>query len=143
MATEVQVPTLGESITEGTLAQWLKKPGEAVAADEAIASLETDKVSVEVPAPGAGLLTEQLGAEGDTVAVGAAIARIDENATAGAAPAASPAQAAAATTTNPAGAGETRALRGDEHAPEAVPVSAEASSGDDPITTLSPAVLRA
>ena len=48
MATDVQVPTLGESITEGTLAQWLKKPGEAVAADEPIASLETDKVSVEV-----------------------------------------------------------------------------------------------
>ena len=49
MATDVQVPALGESITEGTLAQWLKKPGEAVAADEPIASLETDKVSVEVP----------------------------------------------------------------------------------------------
>src|SRR3954471_14743833 len=98
MATEVQVPTLGESITEGTLAQWLKKPGEAVAADEAIASLETDKVSVEVPAPVAGVLTEQLVAEGDTVAVGAAIARIDQNASA-AAPAPgppSPAQSAAA-----------------------------------------------
>src|SRR3954452_16017959 len=105
MATEVQVPTLGESITEGTLAQWLKKPGEAVAADEAIASLETDKVSVEVPAPVAGVLTEQLVAEGDTVAVGAAIARIDEKAPAGAG--ASPAQTAAASTTNPAGAGET------------------------------------
>ena len=102
MATDVEVPALGESITEGTLAQWLKKPGEAVAADEPIASLETDKVSVEVPSPVAGVLTEQLVKEGDTVAVGAVIARIDEGATARAA--AAPAQAAAdAATTNPAG----------------------------------------
>ena len=103
MATDVEVPALGELITEGTLAQWLKKPGEAVAADEPIASLETDKVSVEVPSPVAGVLTEQLVREGDTVAVGAVIARIDQNATAGCAPAPSPAQAAAASTTNPAG----------------------------------------
>src|SRR5437763_1024583 len=75
MATDVQVPALGESITEGTLAQWLKKPGEAVAADEPIASLETDKVSVEVPSPVAGVLTEQLVKEGDNVAVGAVIER--------------------------------------------------------------------
>ena len=53
MATDVAVPALGESITEGTLAQWLKKPGEAVAADEPIATLETDKVSVDVPSPSA------------------------------------------------------------------------------------------
>src|SRR5689334_24673309 len=118
MATDVQVPALGESITEGTLAQWLKKPGEAVAADEPIASLETDKVSVEVPSPVAGVMTEQLAAEGDNVAVGAVIARIDQNATAGpAAPASAPAEAAAAANTNPPGAGETPALRGDEHAP--------------------------
>src|SRR5881398_1581550 len=111
MATDVQVPALGESITEGTLAQWLKKPGEAVAADEPIASLETDKVSVEVPSPIAGVLTEQVVAEGDTVAVGAVIARVDANASAGAAvPQASPSQAAATSVTNPAGAGETPAL---------------------------------
>src|SRR6476660_3226495 len=101
MATDVQVPVLGESITEGTLAQWLKKPGEAVAADEPIASLETDKVSVEVPSPIAGVLTEQLAGEGDTVAVGAVIARIDPIPTAGAGGASTPAQAAAASTTNP------------------------------------------
>src|SRR5947209_18945088 len=86
MATDVEVPALGESITEGTLAQWLKKPGEAVAADEPIASLETDKVSVEVPSPIAGVLTEQLVGECETVAVGAVIARIDQNASAGVAP---------------------------------------------------------
>ncbi|HKP33277.1 MAG TPA: 2-oxoglutarate dehydrogenase complex dihydrolipoyllysine-residue succinyltransferase [Sphingomicrobium sp.] len=135
MSTDVEVPALGESITEGTLAQWLKKPGEAVAADEPIASLETDKVSVEVPSPVAGVLTEQLVKEGDTVAVGAAIARIDEKATAGAS---APAQSAAAATTNPAGAGETPALRGDDTAPVA-----DAAQDDDQITTLSPAVRRA
>ena len=137
MATDVQVPALGESITEGTLAQWLKKPGEAVKADEPIASLETDKVSVEVPSPVAGVLTEQLVEEGDNVAVGAVIARIDETATATAA-APTPAETAAAETTNPAGAGETPALKGDSTAPVA-----EAEAEEDHITTLSPAVRRA
>src|SRR3546814_13059035 len=77
MATDVQVPTLGESITEATLGQWLKQPGDTVAADEPIASLETDKVAVDVPSPVAGVLSEQLFGEGDTVNVGAVIARID------------------------------------------------------------------
>ena len=139
MATDVQVPALGESITEGTLSQWLKKPGEAVAADEPIASLETDKVSVEVPSPIAGVLTEQLVKEGDTVAVGAPIARIDENASASAAPP----PAAPAVTTNPAGAGENPQLRGSDHAPEPELATAETSSADEHITTLSPAVRRA
>ena len=143
MATDVEVPALGESITEGTLANWLKKPGEAVAADEPIAELETDKVSVEVPSPVAGVLTEQLVKAGDTVAVGAVIARIDQNASAGAAVQPSPAEAAAAATTNPPGAGETPLLRGDEHAPEPAMADAGASSDDDHITTLSPAVRRA
>ena len=137
MATDVEVPALGESITEGTLAQWLKKPGEAVKADEPIASLETDKVTVEVPAPIAGVLSEQLVKEGDTVAVGALIARIDEKGAA-AAPAPESAQVAADATTNPAGAGETPALRGDDHAPVA-----EHDQDDDHIMTLSPAVRRA
>src|SRR5436190_23453094 len=87
MATDVKVPTLGESITEATIGQWLKKPGEAVAADEPIASLETDKVSVEVPSPIAGTLSEQLFKEGDTVEVGAVIARIGEASGAAIAPA--------------------------------------------------------
>lgn len=77
MSTEVKVPTLGESISEATLGQWLKKPGEAVAADEPIASLETDKVAVEVPAPAAGVMGAQLVAEGETVSVGAIIAMIE------------------------------------------------------------------
>ena len=74
MATEVLVPTLGESITEATLGEWLKKPGDAVRADEPIASLETDKVSVEVPSPVAGVMGAHAGAVGDTVQVGAMIA---------------------------------------------------------------------
>jgi 2-oxoglutarate dehydrogenase E2 component (dihydrolipoamide succinyltransferase) len=143
VATDVEVPALGESITEGTLANWLKKPGEAVAADEPIAELETDKVSVEVPSPVAGVLAEQLVQAGDTVAVGAVIARIDDKAPAAAPPQPSPSQAAAASATNPAGAGETPLLRGDEHAPEPAMADAETSSADDHITTLSPAVRRA
>jgi 2-oxoglutarate dehydrogenase E2 component (dihydrolipoamide succinyltransferase) len=138
MATEVKVPTLGESITEGTLAQWLKKPGDAVAQDEAIASLETDKVSVEVPSPVAGVFGEALVKEGDTVEVGAPIARIDEGGQAAPAPAE---QGAESTETNPAGAGETPQLRGSEHAPDAAPT--ESSDGSDGVTTLSPAVRRA
>jgi 2-oxoglutarate dehydrogenase E2 component (dihydrolipoamide succinyltransferase) len=82
MATEVKVPALGESITEATLGAWLKKPGEAVAADEPVASLETDKVSVEVPSPVAGTFGEALVAEGDTVNVGAVIATIGNGAAA-------------------------------------------------------------
>jgi len=82
MATDVIVPTLGESITEATLGQWLKQPGEAVKADEPIASLETDKVAVEVNAPTAGVLAEHVASEGDTVQVGAVIARIQEGASA-------------------------------------------------------------
>src|SRR5206468_4612801 len=111
--------------------------------DEPIASLETDKVRVDVPSPIAGVLTEQLVAEGDTVAVGAVIARIDPNASAGAAAQPSPAQAAAAATTNPAGAGENPQLKGSEHAPEPAAANAETSSADDPIMTMSPAVRRA
>ncbi|HEY0626426.1 MAG TPA: 2-oxoglutarate dehydrogenase complex dihydrolipoyllysine-residue succinyltransferase [Allosphingosinicella sp.] len=133
MATDVTVPTLGESITEATLGQWLKKPGEAVAADEPIASLETDKVAVEVPSPVAGVMGEQVVAEGATVNVGALIARIEAGD--GAAPA--PAEAAVqASEVNPAGPAETPALKEDEHAPHA-------EGGEEGGSlTLSPAVRR-
>ena len=88
MATEVKVPTLGESVTEATVGQWLKKPGEAVKVDEPIVSLETDKVAVDVPAPVAGTLGDIIAKEGDTVNVGALLALINEGAAATAAPAA-------------------------------------------------------
>jgi 2-oxoglutarate dehydrogenase E2 component (dihydrolipoamide succinyltransferase) len=77
MTTDVIVPALGESITEASVGQWLKQPGDAVAADEPIVSLETDKVAVEVPSPVAGVMGAQLFAVGDTVAVGARIAIIE------------------------------------------------------------------
>jgi 2-oxoglutarate dehydrogenase E2 component (dihydrolipoamide succinyltransferase) len=95
MATEIKVPVLGESVTEGTIAEWLKQPGEAVAADEPICSIETDKVAVDVPSPVAGIMSEHRAAVGDTVEVGAVIAVIEAGATAAAAPAAAKAEAPA------------------------------------------------
>ena len=74
MSTEVRVPTLGESVTEATVATWFKKPGDAVAVDEMLCELETDKVTVEVPSPVAGTLGEIVAAEGDTVGVDALLA---------------------------------------------------------------------
>ena len=97
MATDVIVPALGESITEASVGQWLKQPGEAVAADEPIVALETDKVAVEVPAPVAGVMGEQLFKPGDTVTVGALIARIEEGAAVASAPPARPAVTVEAT----------------------------------------------
>lgn len=116
MSAEVKVPTLGESVSEATLGQWLKQPGDAVALDEPIASLETDKVAVEVPSPVAGVMGQQIVKEGETVAVGALIAVIEDGA--GAAAPASVAQAAAA-----------------------APAVSEGAAGDVP--ALSPAVRRA
>ena len=105
MATEVLVPVLGESITEATLGEWLKQPGDAVAADEPIASLETDKVSIEVPSPVAGTMGAHAVAVGDTVQVGAMIATVDAGAGAPAraeAPQPAVTQAAAAPAPTPA-----------------------------------------
>ncbi len=94
MTTEIRVPTLGESVTEATIAQWFKKPGEAVAVDEPLVELETDKVTLEVPAPAAGMLSEVLANEGDTVEVNALLGTIAEGEGAKpAAPSASPAAA--------------------------------------------------
>ena len=94
--TEVRVPTLGESVTEATVATWFKKPGDAVAQDEMLCELETDKVTVEVPSPAAGTLADIVAAEGETVGVDALLANISEGADAAApAPAAAPAAAPA------------------------------------------------
>ena len=81
MATEIKVPTLGESVTEATVARWLKHPGDTVAMDDPLVELETDKVTLEVNAPAAGTLTDVLAAEGANVAVGAVLGRIGEGAT--------------------------------------------------------------
>lgn len=122
MSTEVKVPVLGESITEATLGQWLKKPGEPVAVDEPIASLETDKVAVEVPSPVAGIMGAYAVEEGATVNVGAVIASIDAGTGAAAAPAAVAAAVAPAVTST------------------AAPAPAAASENSD--LPLSPAVRR-
>ncbi|MFA7601393.1 MAG: 2-oxoglutarate dehydrogenase complex dihydrolipoyllysine-residue succinyltransferase [Novosphingobium sp.] len=87
MSSEVKVPTLGESVSEATIGQWLKQPGDVVKLDEPIASLETDKVAIEVMAPVAGVMGQHIAKEGETVLVGAVIATIeDTTAVAGAAP---------------------------------------------------------
>ena len=78
--TEVRVPTLGESVTEATVATWFKKPGDAVAQDEMLCELETDKVTVEVPSPAAGTLGDIVAVEGETVGVDALLANISEGA---------------------------------------------------------------
>src|SRR5437763_8921121 len=75
---EIRVPTLGESVTEATIGKWFKKPGEAVAVDEPLVELETDKVTIEVPAPAAGVLAEIAAKDGETVAVGALLGQIRE-----------------------------------------------------------------
>ena len=125
MSTEVKVPVLGESITEATLGQWLKKPGEAVAIDEPIASLETDKVAIEVPSPVAGVMGAYAVEEGATVNVGAVIASIEAGSGAPAAP--TPAAVAAA------------APQPVATAPAPAPVAAPAENSDLP---LSPSVRR-
>ncbi|NNE51933.1 MAG: 2-oxoglutarate dehydrogenase complex dihydrolipoyllysine-residue succinyltransferase [Sulfitobacter sp.] len=84
--TEVRVPTLGESVTEATVATWFKKPGDAVAVDEMLCELETDKVTVEVPSPVAGTLAEIVAGEGETVGVDALLANITEGAAGSEAP---------------------------------------------------------
>jgi len=131
MATDVTVPTLGESITEATVGQWLKAIGDTVLADEPIVSLETDKVSVEVPSPVAGTLAEQLVAVGATVAVGALIARVGEGV------AAAPAAAVAAPAASATPAAETATSRADDHAEVDKPGAASDA------LRLSPAVRRA
>jgi 2-oxoglutarate dehydrogenase E2 component (dihydrolipoamide succinyltransferase) len=117
MTSEVKVPALGESVSEATIGQWLKQPGDTVALDEPIASLETDKVAIEVGAPAAGVMGAHLAKVGDNVAVGALIALIE----------------AAGSAANPAATSTP--------APAAKAAAAPAVSGDT--TTLSPAVRRA
>src|SRR5262245_42433407 len=126
---EIRVPTLGESVTEATIGKWFKKPGDPVAVDEPLVELETDKVTIEVPAPAAGTLAAVAAKGGDTVAVGALLGEIREGA--GAAPSkTAPAPAGRpdqkTTTTAPINAAE------EQPAPR-VPPKAEAPKGDMPV----------
>jgi 2-oxoglutarate dehydrogenase E2 component (dihydrolipoamide succinyltransferase) len=123
MSTEVKVPTLGESVAEATIGSWFKQPGEAVKADEPIASLETDKVAIDVMAPMDGIMGQQLAKEGDNVSVGAVIATIEQGSGAPAAkPAATPAPSPA---------------------PAPAPAEAPAAASDGDAVVLSPSVRRA
>jgi 2-oxoglutarate dehydrogenase E2 component (dihydrolipoamide succinyltransferase) len=128
MTTEVKVPTLGESVTEATVGELLKNVGDAVAVDEPIISLETDKVAVEAPSPVAGVIKEFKVGVGDTVEVDAVIAVIEE----GAAPA------------KPSGEDAPKAAAPDAGVEKAAPAQAKEASGSaDASQTLSPAVRRA
>jgi len=124
MSTEVRVPTLGESVTEATVATWFKQPGDAVAVDEMLCELETDKVTVEVPSPVAGTLSEIVAAEGETVGVDALLAQIAEGAAA-AAPAAKKAEPKAEAAPAPA-----NATKDVEDAPSAKKMMAENNLSD-------------
>src|SRR5260370_2030812 len=75
---EIRVPALGESVTEATIGKWFKQPGDPVAVDEPLVELETDKVTIEVPAPAAGVLGDIAAKDGETVAVGALLGQIKE-----------------------------------------------------------------
>src|SRR5712691_1648810 len=101
---DIRVPTLGESVTEATIGKWFKQPGDAVAVDEPLVELETDKVTIEVPAPAAGVLSDIAAKDGATVAVGAVLGHIKEGATAAAtSPTGKPDEKTS--TTKPTGAG--------------------------------------
>ena len=127
---EIRVPALGESVTEATIGKWFKKPGEAVAVDEPLVELETDKVTIEVPAPAAGVLADIAAKDGDTVAVGAVLGQIKEGA-GGSAKAAAAATPGASPPTSPP----------PQSAPAAAPkpAPATAKSSDAP---LAPSVRR-
>ncbi|PLC40757.1 dihydrolipoyllysine-residue succinyltransferase [Ralstonia pickettii] len=124
---EVKVPQFSESVEEGTLISWKKKPGEAVAQDEILIEVETDKVVLEVPAPSAGVLTEVLVADGATVTSEQLLAKIDTEGKAGAAApaAAAPAPAAAAPAPAPAAAAPAAAAAGGVAMPSAAKLMAE------------------
>jgi 2-oxoglutarate dehydrogenase E2 component (dihydrolipoamide succinyltransferase) len=131
MSIEVRVPTLGESVTEATIATWFKKPGDRVAVDEMLCELETDKVTVEVPSPAAGTLGEIIAGEGETVGVNALLATIAESA--GEAPAAAPAPAAEKPAEAPQAAPAPSPRKDVEDAPSAKKAMAEAGLSRDQV----------
>jgi len=132
---EIRVPTLGESVTEATIGKWFKKPGDAVAVDEPLVELETDKVTIEVPAPAAGTLATVSAKDGDTVAVGALLGEIKEGAGAPAKPASPPSAVPASKAEAPKPSAAPAAAKPATDAP--VPPSVRkmaAESGMDPAT---------
>ncbi len=130
MPFEIKVPDLGESVTEATIATWLKKPGEAVAIDEPIVELETDKATLEMPSPKAGVLTEIVSPEGTDVEVGAVIAKLEEGATATVAPS-EPSDASASQPVKEPATQEAPATPPPSAAPKPVRTPAAPASEDD------------
>jgi 2-oxoglutarate dehydrogenase E2 component (dihydrolipoamide succinyltransferase) len=124
--TEIRVPTLGESVTEATIGRWFKKAGDAVAVDEPLVELETDKVTIEVPAPAAGVLSDIAAKDGETVAVGALLGQIKE----GAQPTGRPEQKSA--TTAPIAAGPEE-VRPKADAKPATPSAPQPAASDQPV----------
>src|SRR5262245_6849335 len=129
MTIEIKVPALGESVTEATVGQWFKKPGEAVKVDEPLVELETEKVTVEVPAPAAGVLADIKVEGGATVGIGSVLGSIAEGAGAAAQPTAPPQPAAAPP-------------RAPEAAPARAPVPASAAPAGNGGMPPSPAARR-
>ena len=123
---DIKVPAMGESVTEGTLANWLVKPGQVVKQDDPIAEIETDKVAVEVPAPAAGVISEQLIKAGETVQIGTIIARMTEGGSAAAAPAAAKPVAAPAAKPSASAAPAPAAKATEKVAPSVGRIAAEA-----------------
>ncbi|RMB07802.1 2-oxoglutarate dehydrogenase complex dihydrolipoyllysine-residue succinyltransferase [Eilatimonas milleporae] len=141
---DIRIPQLGESVSEGTIGNWLKQVGDAVAADEPVVEIETDKVAVEVPSPVAGVIVEHVVPEGDTVEIGALIAKVDTDgkataapATPAASPASTPAPAAPQQAAAPAPQPAAATAFGGAPSPTSTPVSAPVSN-----RPLSPAVRR-
>lgn len=135
MAVEIVVPVLGESVSDATVARWIKKAGEAVAADEPVVELETDKVTLEVPSPVAGVVTDIIVEEGSVVEVGALLGRVEAGATATAAP-------AAATPAAPEPAAKPPVAETPAAPAAAKPASAPAAASANLDHPLSPAVRR-
>jgi 2-oxoglutarate dehydrogenase E2 component (dihydrolipoamide succinyltransferase) len=137
--TEIRVPTLGESVTEATIGKWFKQRGDAVAVDEPLVELETDKVTIEVPAPAAGVLSEIVAKDGETVAVGALLGQIQSQGGGKAAPAKSAEPAKAAPPPKAAAAPAVQTVAAQAAAPQVVKEAPKPSAGDLP---LAPSVRR-
>ena len=140
--TDVVMPQMGESIVEGTLTKWLKKPGERIERDEPLFEISTDKVDTEIPSPAAGTLTEVLVEEGKTVGINTVVARIDEGGGAAAKPAATkPAEAPPAAPAQPAApAAPAQPAPPAPPAPQAPPQAAPEPVAQEPAGPLSPLV---
>src|SRR5690242_13014368 len=141
--TDVVMPQMGESIVEGTLTKWLKKPGERVERDEPLFEISTDKVDTEIPSPAAGTLSEVLVEEGKTVGINTVVARIDEGGGAAAKPAAPAKEAPAPAPAAPAPAAPAPAVPAQAEAappPPAPPAAPEPEPAAEPQGPLSPLV---